>query len=205
MATGSQGKQASLFKQRAEPKSPRRVECPHYSPIPDSRRCRHYLDSGGCDRPDELMCREWLKKNGQAPPAVPAETTGQANSPPEADARPQKASPVQAASDSGSDRSCEEPEPPSSLPGLTAEDIASFKALGVEVGLSTEDLGELWLVPCYSGKDRQELTPEHAATLLHVLSVFPGARVTAFEKLQPEGQPCPGEARPGSTPVEVHP
>ena len=203
MATGSQGKQASLFKQRGVPKSPRRVECPHYSPIPDSRRCRHYLDSGGCDRPDELMCREWLKKNGQAPPAVPAETTGQANSPPEADARPQKASPLQSAPASGPDLSCEEPEPRPQPPGLTTADIASFKALGVSVCLHTEDLGELWLVSRYSGKDRRELTPEHAATLLQVLSVFPGARVTAFEKLQPEGQPHAGGTPSDSLVLEV--
>ena len=203
MATGNQGKQASLFTQREQGKAAHRVECPHYSPVPDSRRCRHYLTNGGCDRPDELMCREWLKKNGQPVPAAPATTSKPARPTPEADARPEKPTPLQSAPASGPDLSCEEPESRPQPPGLTAEDIASFKALGVSVCLHTEDLGELWLVSRYSGKDRRELTPEHAATLLQVLSVFPGARVTAFEKLQPEGQPHAGGTPSDSLVLEV--
>ena len=68
------------------------------------------------------------------------------------------------------------------LRGLTTEDIESFRALGVEVCLRTESSGEVWLVPEYTGADRKEITPEHVATLCHVLDVFPGARVASFEK-----------------------
>lgn len=74
------------------------------------------------------------------------------------------------------------------LRGFTNEDIASFKALGVEVCLHSEAYGELWLVPAYTGGPRKEITPEHAATVMRVLSVFPGSRVTAFEKTTP-GEP----------------
>jgi hypothetical protein len=66
--------------------------------------------------------------------------------------------------------------------GLTAEDIESFKALGTEVRFEAEGLGEWWLVPAYSDKDRKEITPEHAATIARVLTVFPGARVVSFER-----------------------
>ena len=40
--------------------------CPHYDAPDGSKRCRHYVAGGACDRPDELMCVEWLKANGQA-------------------------------------------------------------------------------------------------------------------------------------------
>jgi hypothetical protein len=74
------------------------------------------------------------------------------------------------------------PEEREPLRGYTTEDIESFKKLGVEVCLSSESFGELWLVPEYTGHDRKELTPEHAATISRVLEAFPGSRVVSFEK-----------------------
>jgi hypothetical protein len=71
------------------------------------------------------------------------------------------------------------PDPPR---GLTTEDIESFRQLGVEVCLGSAAVGEVWLVPRYTATDRKELTPEHAATLCHVLRAFPGARVVSFER-----------------------
>ena len=199
MATGSQGKQASLFKQRAEPKSLRRVECPHYSPIPDSRRCRHYLTNGGCGRPDELMCREWLKKNGHAVTAGQDQAAEPAKNPPVAGSRPSRehdlqgrpvpenararnASPARAGAACRLDLPEVDPEQQPPPPGLTPEDIASFKDLGVEVCLRSEKVGELWLVAEYTCADRKEITPEHAATLHHLLQVFPGSQVVSFDK-----------------------
>ncbi len=94
-------------------------------------------------------------------------------------------------------RSSSEPEPASSersrpepdprdvpvVRNLSDEDIASFKALNVEVCLATEDCGEIWLVPEYTGRaDRKEISARDAATLAAVCSAFPGARVTSFEK-----------------------
>ena len=63
---------------------------------------------------------------------------------------------------------------------LSDADIASFKALGVEVRLASEDLGDVWLVPAYTGADRQELSVEHAALLATICSALPGAHVTAL-------------------------
>jgi hypothetical protein len=71
---------------------------------------------------------------------------------------------------------------PSPQRGLTTADIESFKALGVEVCLSSEAFGEVWLVPAYTGRDRKEITPVHAATICRVVEAFPGSRVVSFEK-----------------------
>jgi hypothetical protein len=59
-------------------------------------------------------------------------------------------------------------------------DIASFKALGVEVQLVGTQVGEVWLVPAYTGQDRAELSVEHAALLAAICSAFPGASVASF-------------------------
>jgi hypothetical protein len=76
---------------------------------------------------------------------------------------------------------------PRPLRGLTTEDIESFKALGVEVCLRSEELGELWIVGEYSGRDRREISIDHAAVICRVVEAFPGSRVTSFEKRPPGG------------------
>lgn len=116
----------------------------------------HFKASGACALPDEFMCIEWLKANGKARPAPP-------------DRQAAEASEIAATV---------APE----LTGLTSADIESFRALGVEVRLRSETYGEVWLVPAYTGQARKELTPEHAATVLRVLEVFPGSQVISFEK-----------------------
>ena len=65
---------------------------------------------------------------------------------------------------------------------ITQDEIDSFKALGVELCIRSEELGEVWLVPGYTGQARKEITPEHAATLRLLLEAFPGGRVTSFGK-----------------------
>ncbi len=185
---------------RSKPSGPAAFTCSHYESIPGSKRCRHYLDGGPCARPDEFMCTEWLKANGHAEPSAPAPTPQ-----PTAEPEPSEAAQSQAATDLFGNP-LPEPEPVSRpagqvrreapadptpidpaedtppTRGLTTEDIESFKALRVEVCLSSDALGELWLVPEYTGQERQEITPEHAATICHVLQAFPGSRVVAFEK-----------------------
>ena len=75
---------------------------------------------------------------------------------------------------------------------LTDEDIASFKALGVEVCIASEEIGEVWIVPEYTEQERRELRIDHAATLTAVCATFPGAKVTSFEKLaKPEPRSRP--------------
>ena len=172
--------------------------CPHYESVPGEKRCRNYLTGGACSRSDEFMCVEWLKANGQAIPQAKcpaakeqaAETSVQEPGPatdlfgkplpaPPAVAPPkkQKSAPTLPCTSTGPER---EERPP--LRGLTTEDVESFKALGVEVCVSSEALGQVWLVPEYTGKDRKEITAEHAATICRVLEAFPGSTVVAFHK-----------------------
>jgi hypothetical protein len=169
----------------------------------EGKRCAHYVSNGACALPDEFMCVEWLKANEPGPrppesspppvvapvappsPAVVRDLFG--NPVPQVEAPAPKPSPahhpVVAAP-------VVQPTPIdiSRLRGFTTEDIESFKALGVEVCLQSESFGELWLVPAYTGQPRRELTPEHLATVLHALSVFPGSRVTGFH---PPNKPGP--------------
>ncbi|MCC7536614.1 MAG: hypothetical protein IT379_10395 [Deltaproteobacteria bacterium] len=155
------------------------VSCPKYEPVPGSKRCVHYLPNGACARPDELMCVEWLKANGhEAAPPPPTPAPLERNllgelvrrEPPPARTKPRPAHVAASA-----------PVTPTPIVHtLRDEDIASFKALGAEVCLASDDLGEVWLVPAYTGQDRLELSVEHAALLAAVGAVFPGARVTRF-------------------------
>ena len=166
--------------------------CPHYTPQPGSKRCRHYMQGGACDRPDEFMCTEWLKANGDTVPEAPATGTGADDG---VEPRPDtdlfgnplptpkhEQTPAPKRPSPPVTEMAEEPDLQPPPPGLTAGDIASFKALGVSVCLRSEDLGDVWLVPEYTGRDRRELTPEHAATIHRVLQVFPGSQVVSFDK-----------------------
>lgn len=161
----------------------------------EGKRCAHYVSNGACSLPDEFMCVEWLKVNEPGPPpAEPSATEGAAPVPPAAPAvvrdlfgnpvpQLEAAAPKPAPALKADFAAPAVPPTPidiSRLRGFTTEDIESFKALGVEVCLQSESFGELWLVPAYTGQPRRELTPEHLATVLHALSVFPGSRVTAF-------------------------
>ncbi|MFZ5787458.1 MAG: hypothetical protein ACOY3Y_13535 [Acidobacteriota bacterium] len=174
--------------------------CEHYDALPDGKRCRHYLQGGACARSDEFMCVEWLRANGHAAPSpapAPAEPAKQPEPKPPAPKvatdlfgnplpdpprpaptkqPPQRAPALHVVRDPAP---AEEREP---LRGYTTEDIEGFKKLGVEVCLRSEAYGEIWLVPQYTGSDRKELTPEHAATISRVLEAFPGSRVVSFEK-----------------------
>jgi hypothetical protein len=65
---------------------------------------------------------------------------------------------------------------PSAAVALHPEDLASFQALGVEVCVVSPTLGEIWLVPAYTGAERREITPEHAMTVAALVRAFPGAQ-----------------------------
>jgi hypothetical protein len=160
-------------------------ECPEYVARPRSKRCRHYLDGGACALATEFQCVEWLKANGHPLPeghpalAAPAGQRDLFGQPVPGRTQDTDApAPVAASTAEGT--------PPPARPGLrepiTQEEIDSFKALGIELCIRFEELGEIWLVPEYTGQDRKEISPEHAATLRLLLDAFPGGRVTAFEK-----------------------
>jgi hypothetical protein len=41
----------------------RRLVCPDYEPLPGSRRCRSFVQGGGCSRPEHPVCIEWQRAN----------------------------------------------------------------------------------------------------------------------------------------------
>ncbi len=155
------------------PQPPSTPVCPKREPLADGH-CKHQLPTGCCALPDELTCVEWVSSRQptqKSLPGVPAPAPKPVVAAPSP--RPSPTSvPAGTEPSSGIDLS--------RLRGFTTEDIDSFKALGVEVCLQSDSFGELWLVPAYTGQPRRELTPEHLATVLHALSVFPGSRVVAF-------------------------
>lgn len=182
------------------------ITCAKYTRS-EGKRCVHYVSNGACALPDEFMCVEWLKVNGPKPaadapnPSPVVETpTPQARDlfgdPIAPSAELPKPKPAAVVAHIASKPAAEPTFDVDRLRGFTTEDIESFKALGVEVQLHSEIYGELWLVPAYTGKPRKEITPEHAATVMRVLSVFPGSHVVAFEKTtNPERQERPAEER----------
>ncbi|MEM7446803.1 MAG: hypothetical protein AAF355_01020 [Myxococcota bacterium] len=177
------------------PIAPPEITCPRYEPKPGTKRCQHYLKGGACALPDEFMCVEWLKANGHAVPeplppveVEPPPPTQPPSSAPKVD-RDLFGQPVERAPtsrpqyDDAPEPRCPPEQEVPVVRNLTDEDVASFKALGVEVCLATEDCGEVWLVPEYTGRDdRKEISVRDAATLAAVCSAFPGARVTSYER-----------------------
>jgi len=163
----------------------RTFSCPHYDPLPGSKRCRSYLEGGACARPDEFMCVEWLKANGHAvPPPAPGPKRDEGNRDLFGKPVPESEPPAPK-----SDAAPTQPDGPTSkkpevplVRQITDEEIASFKALGAEVCLRSDEIGEVWLVPDYTGADRREISVEHAATLAAVCAAFPGAKVVSFER-----------------------
>jgi len=163
--------------------------CPHYSPLPGSKRCKDYLKGGACARADEFMCVEWLKANGHAipdnhpvvaPPAKDLFGNPVAVPPPPPAPRSNKQSrPTSPAPTAPRPKEEEEPKVIEPIP---KDDVESFKALGIEVCLHSEEIGDVWIVPEYTGQERKELSIEHAATLCMVVGAFPGSKVVAFEK-----------------------
>ncbi len=175
------------------------VTCEHYVRA-EGKRCLHYASNGACNLPDEFMCVEWLKANGpNAKRGLPLAPTTAPSATPERDlfgnpvqvvaaVHAPKAARLSVATSPGSKpvgdgaHAIDVDE----LRGFTTADIDSFKARGVEVCLRSEAIGDVWLVPAYTGQDRREITPENAATLLRVMSVFPGTALVSFTKPAPQ-------------------
>jgi hypothetical protein len=70
------------------------------------------------------------------------------------------------------------------LVSVTPEQIERLRKAQLEVCLRSDEptIGELWLVPKKTGRDRMELTFEEAATIRMIADVFPGARVVGLRK-----------------------
>jgi hypothetical protein len=141
--------------------------CLKYEPIPNGKRCQHYLPNASCALPDELVCVEWIKRNGHlnAPRTLPASV-------PAARAAFTRY----------------EPNAPQNRFGAQTE-LAGLPA-GLE--LAIEHQGQrLFLVQHYSRTPRAELSWDHAATLRLLLESFPGARLVGIGHPSPasEGDP----------------
>ncbi|TQF08908.1 hypothetical protein FJV41_47385 [Myxococcus llanfairpwllgwyngyllgogerychwyrndrobwllllantysiliogogogochensis] len=188
-----------LLQPTPAPQRPPGVTCEAYV-RGEGKHCLHYRNGGACTLANVGTCTEWLKVNQQARPhrdvaAPPVPVPPKKSAPaavdlfghPLSEAGSKKNAPAPASkpappAPSPDVKELDAESPLSALRGLTDEDIASFKALGVEVCFASETYGEVWLVPAYTGQARKELTPEHAATLVRVLSAFPGSRVMSFTK-----------------------
>lgn len=188
---------------------PPNITCEKYTRGEDGKRCIHFQQGGTCALPDEFVCTEWQKHNGpnkRTLPVVPPAPVVEEAPAPKPVARdlfgnplPEVATPAPAPKISTTPAPIGlGPKPGADaqptvdvdqLRGFTTEDIESFKALGVEVLLHSETYGDVWLVPAYTGRERKEITPEHAATLARVMSVFPGSHIVSFEKTAKTNNP----------------
>jgi hypothetical protein len=72
--------------------------------------------------------------------------------------------------------------PISGTPPWVEPAFASLAATGAEVTLDGGPLGTMTLVPAYTGKDRLELTFEHASLIRLVADCFPGSSVTGIRR-----------------------
>lgn len=176
------------------------VQCEHYEPGEDGRRCVHYLANGACARPDEFMCVEWLRANGHPAPVVTARAESLAASPVTlavasvavADEAPRASTPrdlfgrpvvppVERARPPVAAAASAVPTH-ALLPALTEADVASFRALGAEVAFDVPEVGEIWLVAEYRDADRREIRLDHAAMLASLCAALPGSRIAAFAR-----------------------
>jgi len=167
------------------------IECPHYVAIAGTRRCRSYLEGGGCAREDTFLCTEWLRKNPSqratkqstpmaSPPQAPPASTdlfGQvvrvqpSGTPAESKLSRTSAIPLPA------------PTAPSLARPITEDQIKALEALGIELCVRTDAVVELWLVPAQTGAPRNEMTFRDAAAVAAMCAVFPGAEVTQFRRV----------------------
>lgn len=180
-----------------------KYDCPRYLPKSSKdKRCRHYLDGGSCELPDEVQCIEWLKANRpiEKPDLKSKSQTDPKRNELETDLL---GYPLSASSSAprSRPRTSTAPRPPSLSPpspstplwarprlnGLSSELIESFKQLRTEIHF-TSDKGQFWLVPEYRDPSRGEITPEHLALICNALMAFPGATVVAFETISPKNK-----------------
>lgn len=63
---------------------------------------------------------------------------------------------------------------------LTQEQIESWRDLNTEICIESQSIGRLWIVPSYTGQERNEISIDDTAALLRMLTAFPGSRVDGF-------------------------
>ena len=148
--------------------------------------CKHFTEAGYCSLPDELVCIELSKqrvrhleqvREPKPKPTVQRDLFGEPVA-----LVPERAVATKASAAATKPRTRPAADPALAQPfGLTPDDVARFKGDGIEVLLGTPG-GDVWLVPALTTADRQELTVDHLATVVHVASVIPGARLKAVHR-----------------------
>ena len=115
----------------------------------------------------------------QSPDSVPRDLFGDPLPPPKLKKKPSIKKP---------ELSAQIKQAPESEPvvirSITEEQIKSFKDLRAEVCIKTESGQKIWLVPEYTGQDRNEVSAEHAAYYTMICSTFPGAKITDFVRTE---------------------
>jgi len=166
------------------------IECPHYVAIAGTRRCRSYLDGGGCAREDTFLCTEWLRKNPSQRATKQSTPTPSAPQAPAASTdlfgQVVSVQPSGTPAESKRARTSGIPLPAQTAPSLarpiTEDQIKALEELRIELCVRTDAVGELWLVASYTGVERNEMTFRDAATVAAMCAVFPGAEVTQFHR-----------------------
>ena len=178
--------------------TPSEITCANYTPLENSRRCKYYGTNGACSIPENFMCTEWLKLNSNtqgdkqvdrnkangSKVATSKQTNGFTLTNPKPELRPikEKVEDKRTFKRRGNaDLLDAADQRPLDAWSLKPADIESFKALGVEVCFEY-GAEKIWLVSVYSERDRNEITPDHLATLCQLLQAFPGAHITSFKK-----------------------
>ncbi len=167
-------------------------QCEHYIPISENKRCQHYIKGGACSRSNEFMCSEWLRVNGHTQsnrPAVDLIGDPLQASPPSKSTRNRKARTTAPSTPRTQSKQlfaagAQTNKQPAVPCGLNDEDVKSFKKLGIEVCLKT-DVGQIWLVPEYTDKERFELTPEHLALICYARLSFPNSKIVSLTQTPP--------------------
>ena len=148
--------------------------------------CMHYQGEGLCALPDGLVCTEWKKASAELvrPAPARAKLPVQRNLFGEPVEAPKLVAPAKLSAPAQRVQVplLAEPSPAKEPFGLMPEDVAAFEAAGQEYRL---DCGgsDIWLVPRVTGADRQEFTARELATVIHVATVFPGARLKEVRRI----------------------
>ena len=188
------------------------ILCPEYEAKEGSKRCRHFAENRSCALLAHPVCEEWLRRNAGKPipnessaifvaqneayrcavveglyfrPGWKAKMLDTLTAfPVRATPSPTLSSPALPPVSTKPPQATETPVAACEVTGLPNEiEVASFKALGVEVCIVSETLGELWLVSNYTANEtRKEITLEHLLTLCRLIAAFPGCRVSQFIK-----------------------
>lgn len=199
-----------------KPIIPSGITCPDWEPIDltkPTKLCRYYLKPTGdeirglCELPKNFSCLEWDKANPShvrtppQPTRPPSDPSPLASGPEGArqGTFPVYLGPPAPETAGGSKTAKREPRrlPLHALPevatsdllvSITQEQVQQLEETGLEVQLTSESplIGEVWLVPQRTQKDRTELTFQDCATLRMIADILPGSRVVAIQKAEKE-------------------